>query len=75
MTLLTKPAFVTCVFYFALNFCLEGAMLGLAQWKDVIAGHFSSRISAFVFFGVIWLISFTLAWRLVMAPVFSKIPR
>lgn len=70
----TKIALVTCAFYLGLNVLLEAALLGLAQWTGIAGVHFH-RGGQYVFFGILWLISFSLAWRIVATPIFAKIPR
>jgi hypothetical protein len=73
--LFTRLAVVTCAIYLGLNLLLEAAVFALALWKGGAGIHFSSRTSMVVFFGAVWLLSFTLAWRIVAAPIFAKIPR
>jgi len=72
--LFTKVALVTCAFYLGLNVLLEVGLFGLAQWKGG-AGITFTRGGKYIFFGILWLISYSLAWRIVAAPIFAKIPR
>ena len=70
----TKLALVTCAFYISINLLLDGAIFGLATWKGMAGIHFA-RGGRYLFFGLMWLASFSLAWRIVMTPLFSRIPK
>lgn len=72
--LFTRIALVTCVFYIGLNILLEVALLALAQRTNIAGIHFA-RGGQYVFFGVLWLISFSLAWRIVTSSILARIPR
>ncbi len=72
--LFTKIALVTSVFYIGLNILLEVGLLALAHWKGV-AGISFLRGGRYVFFGILWLISFSLAWRIVTSPILARIRR
>lgn len=74
MLLFIKLALVTCAFYLGINLILYCAFLALATWMGG-AGFFFARSAQYLFFGLIWLASFSLAWRITMTPVLSKIPR
>ena len=63
--LFTKAAVLTCLFYLLLNLLLEAALLGLAHWQGVSGIHFQ-RGGRYVFFGLIWLVSFSLSWRIIV---------
>lgn len=74
MFLFARFALVTCAFYLAIAVLLDAAMFGIAVWKggsDVAA----SRSAWFVFFGLVWVVSFLLSWRIVLAPLFANIPK
>jgi hypothetical protein len=73
--LFTKVALVTCAFYLGLNVVLEVGFFGLARWKGGVAGIHFTRGGQYIFFGILWLISYSLAWRIVAAPIFARIPR
>ncbi len=68
----TKLALVTCAFYLGVSILLDAAVFGMAMWKGsfVLA---ATRTGWLVFFGIVWLISFLLSWRIVMAPLFARI--
>ena len=72
--LLTKIALVTCAFYLGLNILLEAGILGLAVWKGGAGIHFA-RGGQYALFGILWLISFSLAWRIVTAGFLARMPR
>jgi len=72
--LFTKVALVTCAFYLGINLLLDGAIFGLASWTG-IAGVHLTRGGRYLFFGLMWLMSFSLAWRIVMAPVFARLSK
>jgi hypothetical protein len=70
----TKLALVTCAFYIGISFLLDGAIFGLASYTG-IAGVHLTRGGRYIFFGLVWLASFSLAWRIVMTPLFARIPK
>ena len=70
----TKLALVTCAFYLGVSILLDAAVFGMALLK----GSFmisATRTGWLVFFGIAWLMSFLLSWRIVMAPLFARIHR
>ena len=70
----TKLALVTCAFYLGVSILLDAAVFGMAMWKgSFVLG--ATRTGWLVFFGIAWLISFLLSWRIVMAPLFARIHR
>jgi hypothetical protein len=73
MPLFTKLALVTCAFYLGVNVLLDVAMFGITLRKGGSALYFSSRLVGLLFFGLIWLFSFVLAWRIVLAPLQAKL--
>ena len=70
--LFMKLAFITCVVYLGLNFLMYATFIGLVREGVIVGIHFSHRVGVFVFFGVIWLVSFSGAWRIVMAPLLAR---
>jgi len=72
--LYTKLALVTCAFYLGISILIDAAVFGMAQWKGSF-GIFATRTGWLVFFGIAWLISFLLSWRIVWAPLFAKLHR
>ena len=75
MPLFTKLALVTCAFYLGVNILLDATMFGVALWKGGFGFYFSSRAAWIVFFGFIWLLSFALAWQIVLTPLHAKFPK
>ena len=74
MFLIAKAALVTCAFYVGISILLEALLLGLTFWKGGIVYSLNFKAWALIFC-VIWLASFTLAWRVTIIPVLAKLPR
>jgi len=74
MFLIAKTALVTCVFYVGMSILLEVLLLGLTFWKGGIMYSLNFKVWVLMF-GVIWLASFALAWRLTVVPFLAKFPR
>lgn len=70
----TKLAVVTCAFYLGISILLDAAVLGLAKWKGSF-GIFFTRSGWIVLFGIAWLVSFLLSYRIVVAPLFANLHR
>ena len=68
--LFTKFALVTCSFYLGITVLLEASVLGIGALKGF--GIVMQRPVLYVGFGLIWLLSFTLAWRIVWTPILSR---
>jgi hypothetical protein len=65
----------TCGFYLAMGLLLEAVTLALTHWKGGFSIFFQglSGIVVFAsFFGIQWLLSFGLAFRLVFPNVWSR---
>jgi len=75
MFLLVKLGLVTCAFYLGIVVLLEGAIFGIGIMSKGGFGYFLTRPAWFVLFGMIWLLSFSLAWRIVMTPLTSRFSR
>jgi len=74
MFLIARTALITGAFYVGISVLLEALLLGLTFWKGGIG--YSLNFKAWVFiFGVIWLVSFALAWHVTIAPLLAKFPR
>ena len=74
MFLIAKTALVTCAFYVGMSILLEVLLLGLTFWKGGIRYSLNFKVWVLMF-GVIWLASFALAWRLTVVPFLAKFPR
>ena len=74
MFLIVKMALVTCAFYVGIAFLINAIFFGFTVWKGGLLYTLDSRLWALVF-GIVWLISFILAWRVVMTPLLAKFPR
>jgi hypothetical protein len=70
----TKLALVTCAFYLGVSILLDAAGFEIAQWKGSFAIS-ATRTGWLLFFGIAWLMSFLLSWRIVMAPLLARIHR
>jgi hypothetical protein len=73
MFLIAKTALVTCAFYVVIAIFLEALLLGITHWKGGILYSINFKAWALVF-GIIWLASFALAWRVTVAPFLAKVP-
>jgi hypothetical protein len=60
-----KLAIATCAIYIGITLVLVLAGLVVVHWKGIIAYNFNFRAWAIVF-GLIWLVSFIIAWRIVI---------
>jgi hypothetical protein len=74
MFLIAKTALVTCAFYMGMSVVLEVLLLGFMFWKGGIMYSLNFKAWALIF-GVIWLASFALAWRVTIVPFLAKFPR
>ena len=74
MFLLTKFALVTCGVYLAMVVAIDAAVYAMAIWKGGW-GIYWTRTGMVIWFGAIWLVSFLLAYRIVLHPLFSRIPK
>jgi hypothetical protein len=74
MFLVTKIALVTCAFYLGISLLIEALLFAFTLWKGGILYTFDSRVWTVVF-GLIWLVSFLVAWRVTMGPFLAKFPR
>jgi hypothetical protein len=74
MFLIAKTALVTCAFYIGIAIVLEALLLGVTHWKGGIFYSINFKAWAIVF-GLIWLASFALAWRVTIVPLLARLPR
>jgi hypothetical protein len=70
--LYTKLAVVTCAVYFTISILFDAGLFALALWKGSF-GVFATKTGWVVFFGLAWLASFLLSWRIVMTPILARI--
>jgi hypothetical protein len=70
--LYTKLALVTCAFYLAISILLDAAVFGMALWKGSF-GVSATKTGWLAFFGIAWLMSFLLSWRIVIGPLLARI--
>jgi hypothetical protein len=71
MFLIAKLALVTCGVYMLTAIVLEVGLLVLVYVKGGIFYGTSYRVWA-VAFAALWLMSFSLAWRIVMVPFHAR---
>jgi hypothetical protein len=71
--LILKLAGLTCAFYLAAAVVIEATIITLSHLLGGF-GFFSTRLRlvGVVFFGTVWLVSFLLAWRIVVTPIFTR---
>jgi len=69
-----KLAAMTCVFYLGSAVLMEALLVLLAHVLGT-AGFSLSRSGWMVLFGMVWLASFLLAWRVVIPPILARIPK
>jgi len=74
MFLIAKLALVTCGFYMLTAIILEIGLLVLVYVKVGIFYGISYRVWA-VGFAALWLVSFSLAWQIVMVPFGARLNR
>jgi len=65
--MIIKLALLTCGFYLAVALLMEATLLFVAHWKGE-AGLFGTRWGWIILFGLVWLLSFRLAWHFVIPP-------
>jgi hypothetical protein len=70
----TKLALVTSAFYLGTSILLDGGIFGMSLWKGSF-GVSTSKTSWAVFFGLVWLSSFLLSWRIVVSPLLAQIAK
>jgi len=71
--LILKLAAVTCIFYLLGAVVIEATIIELAHLLGgIIFLSTRPKLVSIVFFGSMWLVSFLLAWRIVITPVFAK---
>ena len=74
MFLIAKLALVTCAFYMLTAIVIEVGILVLTQVCGGVFYGVSYRAWA-VGFAAIWLVSFSLAWRLIVVPFLASVHR
>jgi hypothetical protein len=74
MSIITKLALVTCAFYVGISVLLEVVLLALTLWKGGVFYSINFKAWALIF-GLLWLVSFALAWRIMMVPFLASFPR
>jgi len=73
MFLIAKTALVTCAFYVGMAIALEALLFGIVHWKGGIFYSLNFKVWALIF-GLIWLASFALAWRVTIVPLLARLP-
>lgn len=73
--LMLKFAVVTCAFYLGIVLLMEAGVLVVARFDmvGVVAPRWGWIALFGVVFGVVWLISFLLAYRIVVSPFIAGI--
>jgi len=74
--LMLKLAAVTCAFYLGAVILMVAALIALTRGMGgVFIASPHPKLASTVFFGIIWLVSFLLSWRIVIVPVFQRLPK
>jgi hypothetical protein len=60
-----KLAIVTCAIYMGITLLLLVGGLVIGPWKFVVGYNYNLRTWA-ILFGLMWLVSFIIAWRIVI---------
>ncbi|HEX2711986.1 MAG TPA: hypothetical protein VHM88_07160 [Candidatus Acidoferrales bacterium] len=68
-----KLALLSSAFYLGIAIVLQAALV-LVAYMDVIVGVAITRLGLGALFGVIWLVSFSLAWHIFYAGWKAKLP-
>ena len=63
-----KFAAITCIVYLGISLLLFSGGIALVYWKGIVGYTHSFRAWA-VLFGLVWLVSFFAAWRIVFRQV------
>lgn len=74
MFLIAKMALITCAFCIGVSLLLEVALLVVVRIRGGILYTLNPMPWALLF-GVVWLISFALAWRVFMTPFLNSFPK
>ena len=72
--LIMRLALLSCAFYLGLALALELALFLLARWKGS-AGFFFTSWGWTLFSVAIWLVSTSIAFRIVRGWIHAKLPR
>ena len=72
--LYTKIAFVTCAIYLVFSIILDVLGIAMAGWKGSF-GLFFTKTGWVLLFGLVWLVSFLLSYRIVVSPILARIHR
>ncbi len=67
MFFILKLALLTCAFYLAANLLIVLASLMIVRWKGEFLVY-GTRWSLPLLFGLVWFLSFKIAWHLVLRP-------
>jgi predicted cobalt transporter CbtA len=71
MFFILKLALLTCAFYLAANLLIAFGSLLIVRWKGEFLVY-GTRWSLSLLFGLVWFLSFQIAWHLALPP---KVPR
>jgi hypothetical protein len=67
---LVRLALVTCAFYIGIALLIQAVLFGITAWKGGV--FYTVNLWGWgLVFGIVWLISFVLAWRLMVVPLFK----
>lgn len=72
--LILKVAFLSCAFYLVLAAAAELVFFAIALWKDSVA-YFFTWWGWAIWSGAVWLLSTSLAFRIVVSGIRAKLEK
>jgi hypothetical protein len=72
MFFLLKLSVLTCVFYLGFTLLLEAGILAAVHISGIIGINFSRSAPFWIFFGLVWVGSFSLAWHITYSQHLAK---
>lgn len=75
MFIFTKFVALTCVFCVGVAVVVDLGLLLAVRFGDIIVGIAFTRWTWLIFWGLVWLASFLLAWHLLIVPRLALAPK
>ena len=72
MFFLLKLSVLTCLFYLGVTLLLEAGILAAVHISGIIGINFSRSLPFWMFFGLVWIGSFALAWHITYSQHLAK---
>jgi hypothetical protein len=73
MFFLLKLSVLTCVFYLGFTLLLEAGILAAAHISGIIGINFSRSVPFWIFFALVWVGSFSLAWHITYSQYLARL--